>query len=325
MPRYLARFFIETPLRAREDIQVRHKGHDLNFLFSTGNNTAFGVEAELICEGPNWRQACLRASESVIPPVLDAIAFHRKVHLALGGCRRVLKSELGLERRRLIFVNPEKYNQESQFDPSFTTAIQNLIDVDPETRKLSMRWLRSSYHPLPVLDRFIYAWLSLENLAGERVVTKKCEKCKSDLPSYKASNREAAYEILSAFDPDLDQRTFSDWWNRLRNSVFHGGKEPDAAFVQELNDVAVRIQRAVELFLECKLKVRNRNQARTPFSPEFRRQMWLFLEFDGSGVTQEFAERTPRLERVLKLLNAHQTISEEMDCRTLGEQAILDW
>lgn len=325
MPKYLARFFLETPLRADHDIRLTNNGHDLCFLFRTGNNTPFGVEVELVCEGENWRDACLYVSESVIPPVLDAIAFHRKTHLALGGCRKVLKSEGGLERRKVIFVNPEKYSQESQLDPTFVAAIQSVVDTDPEARKLSLRWLRSSYQPLPVVDRFIYSWLSLETLAGERLVTKKCQACSTELPSYKAADRDAAFAILRSCDPDLEQKTFADWWNRLRNSVFHGGKEPDASFMKELADVAARIQQAVELFLEKKLKVRNRNRARTPFGPEFRRHMWLFLEFDGSGLKQEFAERTPRLERVLALLNSHKPTEEEMGCRTLGERAIEDW
>lgn len=326
MPKYRTRFLVETPLQAEQDFQFSYRGYTLNFLFASGNNTAQGIEVETTCEAERWVAAARFVSSELIPPVQDAIGFHRKTSLLIGGCTQVLKAEPGQTRRKTILIDVRRHRNPPLFRKEWMVSVQQIIDCDPGIRRLSLRWLRTSYRPhLSVLDRFIYTWLALENLAGEKQVEKLCPHCDQPLPPYPAADRDAAFEILRNFDKDLTRKTFNDWWNRLRNSVFHGGKEPDAKFFGELTEVANRIQPAVERYLEQKLNVKGRNPAAMPVGPERQENVWWFLEFDSSSPEEDFPQRTPPLARVVELVESGQSTEKEIGCRTLSQREFENW
>lgn len=326
MPKYLMRFFVETPLQADEDLQFRYRDHTLNFLFRSGGDTPRGVEVETICEGDNYREAGRFASEQLIPSVLDGIAFHRKTPLVLGDCTRILKAEPGRERRKMILVKVERYRVTTRLLRGWAEHIQhNILECEAGVPGLPLRWLRTSYRPLSIIDRFIYTWLSLENLAGERDVEQDCPHCRKQLAPYRAANRNKAFEILKSDDPALERKTFNDWWNRLRNSVFHGGKEPDAKFMTDLQEATHRIARAVESWLEGTLKVVDRNPADIPVYWERQQMGWYFLEFDAPNPKDEFPERPPQLSQLVHLMESGRSTEEEMGCRTIGQRHFENW
>lgn len=326
MPKYRPRFSVETPLRADEDFQFRYRDHTICFLFNSGNNTDQGIEVETTCEVERWDAAVRFVSNELIPPVLDAIGFHRKTPLLLGGCTQILKAEPGQTRRKIILIDVRRYETLSQFRQEWMVPVQQIVDCDPGIRRLSLRWLRTSYRPhLNVLDRFIYSWLALENLAGEKQVKNQCPHCYEPLAQYRAANRGAAFEILRNFDKDLTRKTFNDWWSRLRNSVFHGGKEPDAKFFGELTEVTNRIQPAVERYLEQELNVRRRNPAARAVGPERQENVWWFFEFDAPYPKEEFPCRTPQPSRLLELMDSNQPTEEEMGCRRLNQHDFANW
>lgn len=325
MPIYQLRFFIETPLRGDEDTQFIYRGHTMTFLFQSGNNTPKGIEVELRCSGADYSDAARLASNEIIPPVLDAIAFHRKTQVLLGGCRRILKAEPGVARRKLIYVEPHRYPTTPQFHGHWTKQIQQIIDSDPTNRKFALRWLRNSYRPLGIPERFIYVWLALENLAGEIEKKPKCSNCHKDMPAYMAADRDRAYEILSTYIPTLDQGTFMRWWTKTRNSLFHGLREPDAAMMDELGTVATTVQQALESHLQNELGVKEKSTAAQPLGPDRSYLLWLFLEFDAPNPADEFPHAVPQPNRLSELIESNRSVEEEMGCRTLGQKHFEGW
>jgi len=155
MPVYKIRFLIETPLRADEDINFRCRDHALTLLMRTGNHTPESVELEVTCEGDTYMQAVAFASNDLIPPVLDALSFHRKTTLLLGDFTQALKAEPGLTRRKVILKDPRTNRVTIHFDRTWTRQVQQIIDADPALRALSLRWLRNACRPQSIPDRFL--------------------------------------------------------------------------------------------------------------------------------------------------------------------------
>ena len=325
MPKYKMRFVIETPLRGDEDVEFHYRGHTLKFLFRSGINAAKNVELEVTCESENYNQAIALASNELIPPVLDAIAFHRKTQLLLGDFSQITKAESGLARRKIILKDFRRYEEAPLFHKTWTGEVQQIIDADPELRRLSLRWLRNTYRRLSIPDGFIYAWLALENLAGERQVRKQCQNCRAQQPPYTAADRDAAYGIISAIHPEVTQRTFSDWWGRLRNSLFHGGHEPDAQFFHELYTTTETIVSAVERTLCSRLRLPGRPRPAQPIVGQRGEVVWCFLEFDAPSPDEEFPSQIPSMSRLIELMEGGRPVQEEMGCCNIAHQAFAAW
>jgi len=325
MSKYKMRFLIETPLKGDEDIEFRYRDHRLVFLFRTGNNTKKEIELELTCEGQNYNEAVAQASNELIPPVLDAVSFHRKTPLLLGDFVQILKAEKGFVRRKLILKDFRRYEVNPRFHRMWAEEVQRIIDSDPNLRRISLRWLRNAYRRLSILDRFVYAWLALENLSGEREVRKECPHCGVVLPAYPSANREAAYEIITAAHPTVSRRTFNDWWGRLRNSVFHGGKEPDAEFLGELHMTTDALIAAVEHYFGSKIVLQNRARPAEPIVGERGETVWHFLEFGVATPDDEFPHDVPSLRRLIELMEQGRAIQEEMGCSNVPTQSFEGW
>jgi hypothetical protein len=322
--RYQIRFFVESPLAADEDLLFTHRGHTLDLLFHTGDNTSQGFEIQVICEAANYVEAIRFASDELIPPVLDSIAFHRKTTLSLGGFRRVAKDERGSARRRLILVDRQRYEVHPRIDQAWVREIQAIIDSDPAPWALALRWLRMAYRQIWTLDRFIYTWLALENLAGEREVRKVCPHCHGELPSYPAADRANAERIITDFDTTL-RVDFHRWWQDLRNPVFHGDKEPGAKLLSQLDSATQKIMPAVEMFIEHHLGPMRRATPAQPTTQERGQNIWYMLEFDAPQIDQAFSYPTPDLTRLRTLMDQGRCTEEEMGCRALSQGEFENW
>lgn len=325
MPKYQLRFFVETPLRADQDMRFRSGEHDVTILFGSGNNNDHGIEAEVVCEGKSWQDAVALGSNDLVVPVLDAISFHRKCTVLLGQFTRILKDEGGQRRRKTILKRSHRWGATTHLHPAWLEEIQRVIGADPELRKLALRWLRNAYRPIDVLEEFIYTWIALENLAGETMVETACPSCGEKLPRRRAGDRTAAYEIVKAHKPEIDERTFKDWWWRLRNSLFHGGKEPDAGFRAELQRTAEVVMSAAEAHLERTLGITNRAPQARPITPQTGYDLWYFLEFDVPNPEDEFSQQVPRISRLEELSKAGRPYREEMSAETLDQKSFEGW
>jgi hypothetical protein len=172
--------------------------------------------------------------DSVIPPVLDAVAFHRNTPLLLSSPTRVLKEEVGSVKRRAILLNHEISSTDCAIHAGMADEIDKMLNSPPVVPRTAMRWLRNTYRLMPIRDWFMFAWLALESLAGSHQVEQKCQHCGKVVGTRTAANKDEARRILNGFGSGVTDAQFDRWWNKLRNSVFHGGKEPNSAFFSEL-------------------------------------------------------------------------------------------
>lgn len=324
MPKYKLRFFIQTSLNSAEDAEFTYDGHRVVLLFSQRRDQR-GIEAEVCCEGDTWRNAMVLATDALIPPVLDLLAFHRKASMTLTILTSALKSEPGQDRRRVVLISERVLPLAWNIDRRTVEEVNACLAQETDVPSNAMRWLRWAYRSLPIYEWFVYAWLALENLAGSRTVEKRCPKCGHNLQPHPAADREAAYEIVNSVGDGVPLKEFREWWYDLRNSVFHGGKRPDAEFLGKLRSVTPRIIDAVEAAVQKRLNVNPEHRPTRVVTPEQTQHVHYFLEFDSDNREEEFASRFPSLERLEELVEKWKPLSEEMNTTLLKENDFESW
>jgi hypothetical protein len=298
------------------------------FLFSQRKSVG-GVEVELCCEAPTWGEASVVATDTLIPPVLDVIAFHRKASMTLMSLTSALKSEPGSERRKVVLINERA--RPFELPAAWWINERNIEDInaclarDLPLPQNTLRWLRWAYRSLPIYEGFVYAWLALENLAGSRMVENKCSKCQKPLPPYRAADREAAYDIVNSFGRGIETKEFNHWWNTLRNSVFHGGKQPDSEFLGKLRAVTQRVIDGVEAGVQKKLNLNLEHRSTIALVPEQIFSRFHFIEFSSSNPAEEFASAFPSAEEIEAWIDSGSSHEERMNITLLTEKDFQGW
>jgi hypothetical protein len=178
-----------------------------------------------------------------------------------------------------------------------------------------------------MLEEFVYTWLALENMAGEKEVRKRCPHCDNELEPYKAANRGKAFKIVNSSDPKVDSATFhQQWWDNLRNDIFHGKKRLDSNLLIDLNKVLDRLQPAVESYIERELAVTLRRGPKSASDTMFFAS-WNYLEFGTRQPQSEFAPDPPDLARFTSIIEQKGITwaEQEAGCHLLSASDFEIW
>ncbi len=247
MPRYKFTYSVETPLRATEDVPFTHGNFQVHLGFSRPID-AEHVPASTIAEGGNWMEANAVAMEDGFGPVLDALSLHRKAPAMVQDLISVVRAETsGL--RRAIVIESHQETHPVLIDGFTVREVQSALDANAVSRP-TLRWLRYSYRAIPVLERFVFAWLAYENRCGATRVARPCPHCQKDLPAFPSVDRDEAFRILVAREPELARpafdASFREWHSELRSAVLHGGRRLDTSLRQRMQAAMDRFRPAVE-------------------------------------------------------------------------------
>lgn len=324
MPRYQVRVLIETSLKSVADVTFRYEKSSVSFLFTQRNSTST-VEAQTLCDADYWQPAVTSVINTIIPPVLDIIAFHRHTPMLLAGVTRVLKAEPGALRRRAILINTVSWPVSPELHGRDTEEINRLLSQPWPVPRPALRWLRNAFRPLTTIDRFMFAWLALEQSAGSIMVHKHCPQCGAELPPHPASNRVAAYEILNSVPGGITKEKFERLWFRLRNIVFHGGKEPDSKHLAELRDATTLILDALNRRLLKATGVDGRLRTLIPIGPEQSAVRHHFIEFDTDDPPADFSVRVPQVQDIEARIDAQQDLGSLYNAELMNWNETDEW
>jgi hypothetical protein len=325
LAKYKVRFFVECALVATKDLDFCFRGHVATFMFSERKADDKGCSAEVCCEGDGWKQAASVAMDEILPPILDIIAIQRHTPMLLGTPTQVVKAELGIARRRAILINKKAYPTTCDIDQDMVMDINKVLQGGGTIHRTALRWLRNAYRPLPIRDRFVFAWLALENLAGPKVITKKCPECGFTFLPFSSADRQRAFAVLKEVDPELEEKDFGKWWNNLRNAVFHGGREPDSKFLGELRTVSDRILQDVNEYVGRQMGLDFRFRTKIPVADEQVYHRHHFIEFDCAKPGGEFASIVPDVEVLEQIIESHGDTSTLMQMELVSWAETDDW
>jgi hypothetical protein len=293
MPRYKFSYTVETPLRAPQDAMLTHSGFSVSLGLSRPLDSEH-IPASAIAEGENWREANAVAMEDAFGPVLDALSLHKKAPAMLQDLQSVIKAETGTTRRAIL-IDSHKELHPVNIDGPTIQEVQDALSANTLNRP-AFRWLRYSYRPLPVLERFVFAWLAFENFCGIRATARTCPHCGKDLMPLSSVDRDHAFQILHSREPQLARhdfdRSFQEWWREFRSAVLHGGRRLDSALRQRMQDALERFRPAVEDLAQHEVGFRHAYPGTTPNDGFFQTNRYHFVEF-GCPTTAEFAETPP--------------------------------
>jgi len=318
MARYRVRVRIETALAARRDYTFEYAGSEARFLFSS-RRTDRELEAEVESTGANWDIAVRNVIDSVIPPTLDIIAFHRHTPMLLSFPTRVLKAEPGQRLRRAILTNMQSWPMTVDMDDRDVQEIRRLLSAKLPVARPALRWLRNAFRPLTILERFMFSRLALESIAGAVEVERECPTCGYRFPRYRSANRKVAREVLDALPTGISNKQFARLWFDLRNIVFHGDKEPDSALLGELRTGSDTILEAVTRRLLEITGIDGRFRTAIPIGPEQLAHRHHFIEFNTKNEASDFAEDVPEVEAVESALDGG------LDLNAAGVAGLLAW
>jgi hypothetical protein len=252
MPFYRFRYVCETSIQSEEDVSFECAGHEIAFLFSQKRGEESTAHVRVDVEAADYREADVKA-QSILQPVLDAMAFSTGSSLLVQHWDFILKAEAGSRTRRAIWC--EKRKQPAPFrltQRAIDEARQILTQEGKST--LELCWHRYALQRNLILDRFVFQWLAFEGLAGHAQIPTICPFCKKEvahcekLLSHEGSNGKRAHELFLKIEPGTSATEFRrDIWGRTRNSVFHGSKYPSPEFLSRLNSLSPKLRQACDL------------------------------------------------------------------------------
>jgi hypothetical protein len=166
-----------------------------------------------------------------------------------------------------------------------------------ELRRVSrpaLRWLRYSYRAIPVLERFVFAWLAFENRCGTTAVVRPCPHCHEDLEQFRSIDLDEAFRILQSREPRLAradfETSFGEWWRELRSAVLHGGRRLDTALRQRMLMAVDRFRSALEEAIHEEAGFRHAFRLIRVNDGLFQTNLHHFVEFACAPGTPDFAE-----------------------------------
>jgi hypothetical protein len=285
---------VETPLRAAEDVTFTHGTFSVDLGFSRPIDDEH-ITASTLAEGANWMEANAVAMEDGFGPVLDALSLHRKAPAMVQDLISVVKAETGTLRRAIV-IESHKETYPVHVDGLAVREVQSALDANTVSRP-ALRWLRYSYRAIPVLERFVFAWLAYENRCGATRVARPCPHCQKDLPAFPSVDRDEAFRIVQAREPQLPRAdfdaSFREWHSELRSSVLHGGRRLDTALRQRMQAAMDRFQPAVEEAMHHEAGFRHAFPGHRVNDGIFHTNLHHFVEFAAAPGAAEFAEVPP--------------------------------
>lgn len=291
MPLYRLRYRVDTSLTSDSDFDLKTDQFTIKFLFSDRARDSRSIGAVLDIEAPNHNEAALVASGVALPPALDALSLATGSPSLLRECELILKREPGSSTRRGRYVGQRTAPNLLNMTEGSRELSQRLLNAQPRP-ELPMLWCRYAEHRQLILDRFVFAWLALEELAGDADIPTRCPKCGAEA-THRGPNKERAWEIFSAHNAQADRKRFDrEIWGKARNAVFHGSKYPDPQFLSELRGYTEQIVPAVGHEIGRHLNF----EYRKPVPMEQVYNVNLFFEWQTNTPVAEFAEDWPREE-----------------------------
>jgi hypothetical protein len=115
--------------------------------------------------------------------------------------RSVVKAETGI-LRRAILIESHKELHPVHIDGLTIREVQGALDAD-RVNCPALRWLRYSYRAVPVLERFVFAWLAFENRCGTTAFVRPCPHCHKDLEPFPSIDHDEAFRILRSRESQL--------------------------------------------------------------------------------------------------------------------------
>lgn len=301
MPKYLLRYLVETPIHHHSDLSFTVAGHVVTFCFSQRNDKDSSVTIQIEVEGSDANDAQTKAAGTLIPPVLDSLAFSTGAPLLLQECNLILKSEPGARDRRALYVDVSRINDPVHISSKHAAESQRMLDrIDGST--LPLCWHRYAAHRGYALDRFLFQWLALEGLSGTVQIPIPCSEC-GHVRTHSGTDRNRASELFRAANPEISPTDFNkEIWGKARNAVFHGIRYPQPMFLAQLNVLSAKLRRACEMSF-CQ-EYGLPNVSRTVRGPSTW-QLYLFISWQTTDPHEEYALDFPEGE-VSKLGGHHE-------------------
>jgi hypothetical protein len=290
MSHYLLRYRVQTCLSKDKDVDITYSGHTVGFLFSKKRAQESSVIAQLEIDAKDSREAHLKAAASIIPQALDALSFSTGTPLLLEHCELVLKDEAGTKARKVIFIGKRSTPASVKLGDESISDAQKLLD-SAGLQSVPLCWYRYAQLRQLTMDRFLFQWLTFEELAGDTDIVIECRNC-GHPRSHRGSNRHRAFELFKAADPTIEVGDFNEKiWGRIRNLVFHGGKYPAPAFLAELVPITETLRRACELEIIRQEQLPSRNRAPKPLDQVY--YVHLFIEWQTKDPSVAYAQDFP--------------------------------
>jgi len=296
MPTYLLQFTVESCLTKPTDVTINRDGVGVTFLFSKRQTNDKYVRAQTKLEAVNNREAQVKASTDVLPPLLDALTYTTGTPLLLVECELILKDEHGNVTRRAIYVGHKASPTKVALTDGAVTEAAKVLQL--ESLQLPVCWHRYALYRQLTLDQFIFNWLSLEALAGNADIPSRCPKCHEELEhcglpvSHRGSSKTRAAEIFRAANSATSVSQFnSKIWNTARNKVFHGRSYPSPAYLGELASTSESLRKAAERRIA---DVAGIPHQRPYYRYEDLYRVFYFIEWNTSAPEQQFAADWPQ-------------------------------
>lgn len=307
MPGYRIAFVVETPLTSDQNLTFHYLGREITFEFTdriSDREVVLRVQNE---EAPTWVEAADAVMDTVIGPVLDVVALHRRTSLMLMQVRQVLKDQSGRVTREAILIQRGTQPIFPRIDARDTGEVEIALR-DYKDPRPTLRWLRYSYRPITIVDRFLNNWMAYENMAGtiSREVSCECGR-KRKVPSL---NRDLAFDIVRSADAAVTRERFDKdsevWWREVRSAVMHGGREPDAKLRAKMMDIPRRTERGMVARLDEEFHFKRLSPEREPTGFSLDAIRHTFVRFETADAGAPFAGDTPTHEDVDSVVAGRQ-------------------
>jgi hypothetical protein len=305
MSRYRIKFLLETSLSSETDAEFAYKGHVLNLLFSQRINER-RIRLATVVEDANWSSA-INTAEKMISPVLDAISLHYKVDMMLHSAVEVVKAEDG-NTRRAVLVDIQVADVPAFLNQQAINDIQEFLNANPPVKRSAVRWMRYYYRPLTTLDRFVFAWMAFENMAGSSKNVNACTVCGSPGCPHSILDTNNAFGLIHNADSTIDRGTFdglfTSWRRDLRNPVFHGGRAVTTEMRRQMIEAMSKIVPAVEASIRTQAGFKNPYAGALPHGPRTR-LIHHFIQFKVAQAN-EFADPPIEASRITSIIEKQQ-------------------
>ena len=253
MALYRLFYRVTTPLSRQDDLVFGPDDpNPVTIRFAQKRDGEASLLAELNVEANGYRQA-QTVGATLVPRVLDCLAYASGAPLLLGICELVLRAEIGSDVRRGVFTKERRMPADVRLGQDSVDFAQAIFDSDGP--KLPLCWLRFSNQRELTLERFVFSCLGFEELAGDTDIETICPAC-GTATTHRGADKERAWELFRSANPNVYRRTFErEIWGRARNALFHGSQYPTPEFLRELQNLAPQLQSAVSAAVRAESNV----------------------------------------------------------------------
>jgi len=192
-------------------IEKYHLGKDfgLTFLFTTTAKN--NIEA---------RQNALERLMNTI----EVISFSTDIPISAPQLIYLLRASRG-NKRVVLQMETEYQEYNNSLSQNNWDSVSKLSEIQVIGLKRAIKYYSISLASQNFLDKFFFLWLSLENLAGFKVIVSRCSSCNEELIckecSKTSSHPSCDKQMLEDFFRKYDIKNFKDIY-KIRQLIFHG-------------------------------------------------------------------------------------------------------